>query len=124
MKSAVIRRAQLARIFGLALMLAGLAPIIWLALNSAGPGPIEPWAPLRRLPTLAYSSLVALVVSLPGLALMWLGATLAARQKDVLEANRREKQDRLRRMREYGREERVEPFIGSPLTLEEDREPR
>ena len=124
MKPAVIRRAQLARIFGLALMLAGLAPIIWLALNSVHSAPIEPWEPLRRLPTIAYSSLVALVVSLPGLAIMWFGATLAARQKDVLEAHRREKQDRLRRTRQYGREERVEPFIGSPLTLEEDKEPR
>ena len=55
---------------------------------------------------------------------MWLGATLAARQRDVLEAHRREKQDRLRRTRQYGREERVEPYIGSPLTLEEDKEPR
>jgi hypothetical protein len=123
MKSAVIWRAHLARIFGLALMLAGLAPIIWLALNSVHSMPIEPWAPLHRLPTLAYSSLLALVVSLPGLGVMWLGATLAARQKDVLEASKRAKQDRLRRMRQYVRDERVEPFIGSPMTIDVDKEP-
>ena len=104
-------------------MLAGLAPIVWLALSSTHPLPVEPWAPLRRLPPLAYSSLVTLVVSLPGLAVMWLGATLAARQRDVLEAYRRDKQDRLRRKRQYGRDERVEPYIGSPITINGDKEP-
>lgn len=105
-------------------MLAGLAPIVWLAINSLHPMPIEPWAPLHRLPSLAYSSLVALVVSLPGLVMMWLGATIARGQHDVLEADQRQKQDRLRRRREYGTEERIEPYIGSPLTFEVDKEPR
>lgn len=105
-------------------MLAGLAPIVWLAVNSLHPMPFEPWAPLHRLPSIAYSSLVALVVSLPGLVVMWLGATIAGRQHGVLEADQRENQDRLRRMRQYGREERVEPFFESPIRLEEDKEPR
>ena len=105
-------------------MLAGLAPIIWLALNALHPVVIEPLAPLRRLPSMVYSSLVAVAVSLPGFLLMWLGATIAARQKDVLEANKREMADRQRRVREYGSSgERIEPFIGSPIRLAEDKEP-
>jgi hypothetical protein len=124
MKSASVWRAQLARISGLALMVAGLAPILWLAANSIHPLPIEPLAPLRRLPTLAYSSVLTLAVSLPGFLVMWLGATIAARQTDVLEAHQRAKQDRLRRKRQYGSDERVEPYIGSPMTFESDKEPR
>jgi len=124
MKSAVVRRAKLARILGFALMLAGLAPIVWLAIHAVHPMPAEPWAPLRRLPSIAYLSLVALAVSLPGFVVMWLGATLAARQRDVLDANRRQAADRQRRLREYGRSgERIEPFIGSPIRLAEDKEP-
>jgi hypothetical protein len=124
MNSASVRRAKLARIAGLALMIAGLAPILWLAANSIHPMPIDPLAPLQRLPSLAYSSVLALAVSLPALLVMWLGATIAARQKDVLEAAQRAKQDRLRRKREYGSEERVEPYIGSRMTFESDKEPR
>lgn len=123
MNPALVRRAKLARILGFALVLAGLASGVWLAVHSIHPAPLEPWAPLRRLPSIAYLSLLALVVSLPGLAVMWLGATLALRQRDVLEANRREKQDRLRRVRQYGRDERIEPYIGSPITLGDDKEP-
>ena len=123
MNSALVWRAKLARVLGVALMLAGLAPIVWLALNSPQALAVEPWAPLRRLPSLVYFSLVALTISMPGFVMMWLGATLAARQRDVLEASRRQKQDRLRRVRQYGREERVEPYIGSPITLGDDKEP-
>lgn len=103
-------------------MVAGLAPIVWLALHSLQPMTVEPWAPLGRLPPLAYFSLIALAVSLPGFIVMWLGATIAARQKDVLEAAQRQKADRRRRVREYG-SERIEPYIGSPIRLAEDKEP-
>jgi len=104
-------------------MLAGLAPAVWFAMNSLHAMPMEPWGPLRRLPPMVYTSLVALAVSAPGFLVMWLGATLAGRQKDVLEAHRREKQDRLRRVRAYSGEERIEPYIGSPIRLAEDKEP-
>ena len=123
MKSAVIWRAQLARTLGFALMLAGLAPAVWFAMNSLHAMPMEPWAPLHRLPPMVYTSLAALAVSLPGFVVMWIGAMLVARQKQGLEAHRRAKQDRLRRVRQYGRDERVEPFIGSPLTIDGDKEP-
>lgn len=123
MKSAVIWRAQVARILGFALMLAGLAPAVWFAMHSFHAMPMEPWAPLHRLPPMVYTSLVALAVSLPGFLVMWLGATLAGRQKDALEAHRRDRQDRLRRVRAYGRDERIEPFIGSRITLADDKEP-
>ena len=124
MNSASVRRAKLARGSGLALMLAGLAPILWLAANSIHPLPLDPLAPLQRLPSLAYSPVLALAVSLPAFLVMWLGATIAARQKDVLEAARRAKQDRLRRKRAYVSEERVEPYIGAPMTFQSDKEPR
>ena len=107
-------------------MLVGLAAIFWLVARSMNPLTVaEPWAPLHRLP-LPPSSLVALLVSLPCLAIMWFGATLITREKAVLEANQRETQDRLRRVREYGsNDERIEPFIGSTFDMDDDeREPR
>jgi hypothetical protein len=125
MNSAVIRRARIARVLGATLMLVGLAAIFWLLARSVSPSPVaETLIPLRRIAWLPASSISALIFSLPSLALMWLGATLITRQKEVLEANRRETQDRLRRVREYGSDGRIEPFIGSRFTLDADEDPR
>lgn len=125
MNSAAIRRARIARVLGATLMLVGLAAIFWLVARSISPSPVaDALIPLRRIAWIPASSISALVFSLPSLAVMWLGATLIARQKEVLEANQRETQDRLRRVREYGSDGRIEPFIGSRFTLEADEDPR
>jgi hypothetical protein len=125
MNSAVVRRARLARVLGATLMLVGLAAIFWLVAKSITPSPVaEPLMPLRRLAWIPSSSLFALVFSLPSLAIMWLGATLITRQNAVLEAHQRETQDRLRRVREYGGDGRIEPYIGSRFTLDTDEDPR
>ena len=65
-----------------------------------------------------------LLFAVAGLAVIWLGAAIIARQKPVFEADRRETADRLRRVREYGSDGRIEPYIGSPITIDEDTEPR
>jgi len=128
MTSDVIRRAKLARKFGITLALAGLVPIAWFIAASFHPVvpnlPIpgtEAWLPVNRMPWIAHPA--ALLFALVSLALMWLGATIAARQNEVFEAYRKETADRLRRVREYGTDGRIEPYIGSPFTFYEDKEP-
>ena len=49
---------------------------------------------------------------------------IISRQKAVFEADRRETEDRLRRVREYGGDGRIEPYIGSPITIDIDKEPQ
>lgn len=112
------------------MMFLGLAAILWIVAVSVNPAlgagywvaSAEPWGPLRRLP-IPYSSVVALLASLPGLGMMWLGATIAARQSEVFELHRREIADRKRRVAEYGGDGRIEPHFGSPITLDEDGRP-
>lgn len=128
MDSTLVRRARVARLSGLVLMLLGLAVILWVAAASVHPGMTagywvtsgEPWGPLRRLP-LPYPSLVALLVSLPCIGVMWLGAAIATRQTEVFEAHKRDVEDRMRRVAEYGGDGRIEPHFGSPITLDDDR---
>jgi hypothetical protein len=126
MTSYVIRRARLARKFGMALIVAGLAAIAWLVAAFFNPvvptlPSIETLAPLHRAPWMPNPSM--LLFSLAGLAMIWLGASIIGRQKAIFEADRRETEDRLRRVREYGGEGRFEPYIGSPITFENDKEP-
>jgi hypothetical protein len=128
MTSDAIRRAKLARKFGMALALAGLVPIAWFIAATFHPVvpslPIsgtEDWLPASRVPWIAHPA--ALLFALASLALMWLGGTIVARQNAVFEAHRKETEDRLRRVREYGSDGRIEPYIGSDLFLRDDKEP-
>ena len=126
MNSRTVRRASVARNIGIGLMVIGSLVIMWLIATSVKPmGPalpsIETWAPLHRLPWMPNPLVV--LSALASLAIMWLGATIVARQKAVFEADRRETEDRLRRVREYGGDGRIEPYIGSPITIDVDKEP-
>ena len=126
MNSRTVKRASVARNFGIALMAVGLLAIVWLIATSVKPiGPslpsIQAWAPLHRLPWMPNP--LVLISAFASLAVMWLGATIVARQKAVFEAERREAEDRLRRVREYGSDGRIEPYIGSPITIDVDKEP-
>jgi hypothetical protein len=126
MNARTIQRAKLARKFGIGLMLAGLAPIAWLVAGSLNPAMARlpsfgALAPLHRVPWMPHPAWV--LFALASLAVMCLGATIVARQNAVFETDKRETEDRLRRVREYGGDERIEPYIGSPITLEQDREP-
>jgi hypothetical protein len=130
MHSTQIRRAKTARKFGIGLMATGVLPIAWFIASSLHPAlPAMPstWVageallPLHRVPWLSHP--IGLVYALASLALVWLGATIVARQKAVFEAESRDIEDRMRRVREYGSDGRIEPFIGSPISIDADREP-
>ena len=106
------------------LIVAALLPIVWFVASSVHPAvPTLPaFLPVaHRVPWLPHPA--ALVFALASLALMWLGATIVARQNEVFDAHQKETADRLRRVREYGTDGRIEPYIGSPLTFYEDKEP-
>src|SRR4051794_6160380 len=130
MNTTVIRRARVARKPGITLILTGIVAILWLIaafLNPVVPHlpSIETLAPLHRAPCMPNPSNI--LFTLASLALMWWGATIVGRQKEVFESAKRETEDRLRRVREYGthyaNEGRLEPYIGSPLTFDNDKEP-
>lgn len=57
---------------------------------------------------------VGYLFAVPGLLLIALGAWIVLRQAAVIEAERRRREDRLRRVRvgQYAGRERVEPFLG------------
>jgi hypothetical protein len=127
MNSKTVRRANAARNLGISLVVIGLVAIALLVTATVKPiGPALPsfdtWAPLHRLPWMPNP--IVLVSALVGFAILWLGATIISRQKAVFEADRRETEDRLRRVREYGGDGRIEPYIGSPITIDIDKEPQ
>ena len=125
MHTELVRRARTARKFGIAMMLAGLLPVLWYVSRSLTPAKaFVPSLPLEWVPKVAQPSYLELFVALAGLAILWLGASIARRQQAVFEAEAREAQDRQRRVREYGGDGRVEPYIGSPITIDNDQEPR
>ena len=126
MKSKTVRRANAARNFGISLVVIGVVTVALLVAATVKPiGPALPsfdaWAPLHRLPWMPNP--IVLLSALVSFAIMWLGATIIARQKAVFEADRRDTADRLRRVREYGGDGRIEPYIGSPITIDVDKEP-
>lgn len=55
---------------------------------------------------------IGLVLAVCGVAVAALGALVARRQKARLHAAKRRREDRLRRLRQYRDNSRVEPFIG------------
>jgi hypothetical protein len=125
MHTELVRRARNARKFGIAMMLAGLMPVLWFTSRSLTPAKAYvPALPLEWVPKIAQPSYLELAVALAGFAILWLGAWIARRQQPVFEAHERDTQDRQRRVQQYGGDGRVEPYIGSPMVFRDDREPQ
>ena len=106
MNSSIVRRAKANRRLGLAVMLVGLVPVLFVLtqsiLASAGaaiPSRMQVW----------------LVIALLGFGVMMLGAALARRALPVLAAAERDRADGLRRAAQYYDGERIEPYIGPGL---------
>jgi hypothetical protein len=128
MTSGLVRRARAARQFGFGVMLVGFVPVVWFVARSLQWGPelpsawtarIEASLPLHQFTWIAHPMHAELLFALAGLAILWLGAAIAGRQNGVFDAERRAAADRLRRVQQYGGgEDRIEPYIGSPISLE------
>ncbi len=130
-----VRRAQTAWRLGFALVLAGFLAVLFVAgqslvpMESAGHALdalsqlSAPWLPAAA-GMLSPRFRGMLVSSLLAFALMALGAAIAKRQLAVLDAARRETEDRQRRVRQYDGGERLEPFIGSAIPVPPDSGPR
>jgi len=145
MKSGLELKTKGARLFGLAVMIAGFGcvlvfvcqslagirflpdalpqfPGVWLEASAARlPLPLRNWVP-RALPPGFALALVAL-------ATMMVGAAIARRQTPILDELKRETEDRLRRVQQYAGDidgdGRVEPYIGATVIIEaEVVEPR
>jgi hypothetical protein len=117
MSNGNMRRARGLWVFGLVLTMIGFLPVMAFVLRALLPSaaaavPLPdvhvPWAVsmetwfLARKVTLVTSELVTgLVIALPGVALMALGAWIAQRQRPALEAGRLRQEDALRRARHY-----------------------
>jgi hypothetical protein len=117
MSNGNMRRAQALWVFGLVLTVIGFLPVMVFVLRALLPSaaaavPLPdvhvPWAVsvetwfLARKVTLVTSELVTgLVIALPGVALMALGAWIAQRQGPALEAGKLRREDALRRARHY-----------------------
>ena len=117
MSNGNMRRARGLWVFGLVLTMIGFLPVMAYVLRALLPSaaaavPLPdvhvPWAVsmetwfLARKVTLVTSELVTgLVIALPGVALMALGAWIAQRQRPALEAGRLRQEDALRRARHY-----------------------
>ncbi len=129
-----VRRAQTAWRFGFALVLAGFLAVLAVAgqslvpLESAGRALdalsqlVAQWLPAGAALPLRFRGM--LVFSVLAFSLMALGAAIARRQLAVLEAAKRETEDRRRRVRQYDGGERLEPFIGSAIPVPPDSGPR
>jgi hypothetical protein len=117
MSNGNVRSARAFWAFGLILTLIGFLPVMAFVLRALLPSAAAavalpevhvPWAVavetwfLARKVTLVTSGLVTgLVIALPGVVLMALGAWIAQRQKPALEAGRQRREDALRRARHY-----------------------
>lgn len=129
MTSELVRRAQTLRLLGAGIAIAGLVPVVWFISRALIPAAKalpefgSNWLPLSKLAWISNPADIPL--ALAGLAIMWFGASLAGRQIDILEAGKRAAEDRLRRVHAYSDSGgRIEPYIGSPINVEPDDEPR
>jgi hypothetical protein len=144
MRSWFVLRAKAAWLLGFLVVLAGFVSVLLFigqalagiaVLPDALPQVPSAWldAGTARLP-LALRHWMAHVlpsgfgVGVLGLLAMMLGAAIARRQIPVLEAEKRGAEDRLRRVRQYAGgnagDGRIEPYIGSPVTIAADFERR
>lgn len=107
------------------MLVAGLIPVLLFAIGSLLPGaeasamlgyfPEVPW--LDSAQTWLYSRRIhwapsaGLIFAVAGIGVMSLGATLARRQRPVLDALQARKRDARRRRVQYGPAERIEPTL-------------
>lgn len=125
--SPLVKRAKALRFFGATLVFTGLVPVAWFVSRMLVPaakalpefGAIALPAKLAWLP-----NPTGMLIALAGLAVMWFGATLMSRQLYILDAVKRDAEDRLRRVRQYAGEGRIEPYIGPQFPITDDIEPR
>ena len=131
MTSELVRRARSLRLLGASIAFAGLLPVVWFISRALIPAAkVLPefgaaWLPLQKLTFISNPADIPLAVI--GLAIMWAGASLAARQMAVFEAEKRAAADRQRRVHAYSDGGgRIEPYIGAPISIEDDgpQEPR
>jgi hypothetical protein len=114
--------SKISRLFGIALVVAGVIPVLVFTLGSLLPGAeasaifpdfswldgMANWLHKRRVPWTPSSGLL---FALPGLAVMLLGAAIIRGQQPALDAMRQRKEDARRRMSQYGPSERIEPTL-------------
>ena len=145
MKSGFALKAKAARLFGIAVMIAGFACVLVFVCQSlAGirllpdvlPQPSSAWldASAARLPVRLRNWMPralppGLALALVALATMMAGAAITRRQTLVLEELKRETEDRLRRVQQYAGDTdgdgRVEPYIGATVVIDAELvEPR
>ena len=119
MSTSIVRKARLTRLFGAALVVAGLVPVAVFAIGALVPVaeasaalglfPAIPWLDARKF---WWAPPASVVFALAGLAVILLGATLVRRQAEVFEAQRSRREDARRRTHLYGGPERIEPTLG------------
>jgi hypothetical protein len=140
MNAWLVRRAKAVWLLGFGVVLAGLATVLFFVCQSLLPGARVPhlvpqlstaWLEqaTRHPPLYKFSWLLAgvnaeLAFAVLGLLAMILGAAIARRPIAALEAARSESEDRLRRVRQYMSDDRIEPYIGRMITVSDDYEPR
>ena len=119
----------------LMLMFADPAKVSGAATQFLSVLPEIPWAWLRdpqnvnTAPHMAATWVLGelhlgLLPALLGLIAAWAGIKLIGRQKQRYAVAQREKEDRVRRLRAYRREQRIEPSLAEPALSEPRREPR
>jgi hypothetical protein len=90
------------RLFGVALVLAGFLPVFSFVCRALAPqAPLADLAAEIRLTWLPQVLHTELAFALLGVAVMALGAIVVARQRPVLAAARRRKEDAARRIPQY-----------------------
>ena len=124
--SPLIRRAKAFRMLGAALVFSGLIPVAWFVSRTLVPA-------AQALPEFGSIALpvkfawipdpTGMLIALAGLAVMWIGAAIMSRQLYLLDAERRDAEDRLRRVHQYAGEGRIEPYIGPQFPRTEDFDP-
>jgi len=126
MPASSLRRVKAVRLLGIALVIAGFAPVLAFAVGSLIPS-AEASAMLGLFPDLPWLAGIdaflnarvrwsppsGLLYALPSLCVMLLGAVIAKAQRPALEADRARKADARRRAHLYGSYERIEPTLGS-----------
>ena len=125
--SPIVKRAKTLRLFGALLVFSGLVPVAWFVSRMLIPA-------AKALPEFGAIALPAklawipnptgMLLALAGLAVMWLGATIVSRQLYILDAVKRDAEDRMRRVHQYAGEGRIEPYIGPQFPVTDDIEPR
>ena len=113
MTSWFVRRARAAQLLGVGLALAGFLPMISFVCRALAPQvPLPDLAADSRLMWLPQVLRTELAFAVLGVAVMVLGAIVAVRQRPVLDAARRRREDAARRIPQYRDGGRVEPSIG------------